>query len=347
MSSVAVPNAFLCPIRYEIMIEPVKTDCTELSMFQRIYNAIFVKQGFEGHVFEKLALTVWLNENSTCPVCRRKVNKVFFDKKMATKITQQFINVSEVNKTYFEKVKKDLDEDLTYLDIIEKNILTSFSNFDLIKEYLNGVFTHPKQVFKEIFYPASEINFYINNDNLERAEKITNRGFNRFSDPFSHKKNDFYRKIAQAYLNRSYSEMNLIKALRILYKVSYWSEETEKNNFFEEICCIAIRFDRLDIAEYSAEKISAYSDLAKREKCFHSIAKSYINKRFSDDSLNKAKIIATHKLEFVSNKTEILNLIALAYAKNNKYKDGFEVANSIANPVSRWLTYLRILFEKI
>ncbi|NGX34491.1 MAG: hypothetical protein K1060chlam1_00844 [Candidatus Anoxychlamydiales bacterium] len=343
-SSVVIPNHFQCSLTLELMAEPVKTDCKGSNtgnIFKRIYYALFSESSFNGHVFENLALASWRTTNTTCPICRQTINKVTYDQDMEKKIKEQFIKASEANKKYFEKVKKELEEEPSYLHVRDKRVLPPQSTLESIKKRFNSATTNPDQTFDEIFNVESVLTSCLRDDNLERAESIVDRGF--AFDFFDSRKDFYLKKIIKAYINRPYSSSNLQNAIRIIYKINWYDSRfpsREKNELLKTILRLSLNFDNLQMAEYAADRLSNIS-IHLQENNFASIADAYINRSYLDSNLNEAKRIVSTKTR-LSNSDYMLESIAIKYIENGKYKEAYQTVKSISTIFLKLIAYVTI-----
>lgn len=66
-SSINIPDEYMCPITHEIMLEPMKLEpCS--------------------HIFDKFAIETWSAKSSSCPLCRKNIDKITPDKELEKKI---------------------------------------------------------------------------------------------------------------------------------------------------------------------------------------------------------------------------------------------------------------------
>lgn len=102
-SNIKIPDEYMCPITHEVMLKPVKIEpCL--------------------HIFDMSAIQAWSAKSSSCPLCRKKIEKLTPDEELEKKICaiSEPIKMTPIKKTNLsEKAVNSLDLD----SVINKNYI--------------------------------------------------------------------------------------------------------------------------------------------------------------------------------------------------------------------------------
>ena len=87
---------FICPISMEIMEDPISASC--------------------GHIFDRKSIEAWLNEQNTCPICRKIIDFLSSETILREKIRQYKLNeqkmaLENTKRQAWEKVSQQLFEE--------------------------------------------------------------------------------------------------------------------------------------------------------------------------------------------------------------------------------------------
>ena len=205
------------------------------------------------------------------------------------------------------------------------------------------------QTYREILHPKSEARSCKRNNDLDRAEKIVDRGL--YFDFFNSKKEALYLSIAKAYFNRRYSDSNMINAIRIINKIffySYIDGANQKKELWENVFNKCLNNDSLKIAEYVSDIILAsgavVSSWFRASSHIELVARAYIDRNYTDANLDEAKRIISTKITDNNLKEELNTLFTFKYVENKKYKAAYESVKTMQVGFNRYITYIYLSF---
>ena len=314
---VNIPDEFSCPITQDVMISPVRTNCP----------APLNNRNFQGHVFEKLALANWFRQPRmqarNCPVCRKHITQVVPDTQLARKIQNEFVNVTQANKEYFERTKQELNNDYRHL-INQRVIPQTFQRF--ISSLPFQRVPQFNIVSEELAIQNMLLSLFSEQNNTPPSTDTTNRSSSSFRDRIKTFVRNALNKVERFFKNlfprpktsfELYSEVDrlvyngdLLQAQRVALQIT---EPEWKNLSFQEITNAYIRLrpfnlDNLEEAQKNAELIS---DASMKNDLLSYIAKGFLK----IENYRKA-LQATSKINHFWTRMKLYSLLPIFYILN-------------------------------
>ncbi len=351
--TIAVPEEFVCPITFDVMTNPVRTNCVEEKPKKStsLFSHIFTRNSDDscsGHFFERNALAAHLRKNNNnCPSCNQIITKAIPDEDLADRITREF---ASKQPSHFQAAKTEVSlnygnmKDLPIIPDAPATETPGFSNIGPSAEEeprpygespVSAAFSHrafdPYRLLYRARHPRRDsditkdkkVSEHIRNDHLALAENEANTIIS------SYYRNKAYKNISESALNNytSRSPEHLINARRVVSKIM---DQKIKDDHYFKIVQKAFPNHLLH-----AEAIShLITDSRLKNKAFKITA--YQNITLYTSSGNVALIkeverIANTIVTDPSIKQSILNVATNAYIKKDKLKKAQNLNNSITS----------------
>ncbi|NGX62607.1 MAG: hypothetical protein KR126chlam6_00005 [Candidatus Anoxychlamydiales bacterium] len=307
---IKIPTEFVDDVfTLEVMVDPYKiVDCD--------------------HGFEKLAIKKHLYfYDRVCPKCRAEISKIVPDEELAKKIQEEFVAISEANKTYFDKIKTALGNDKDYDSVRDKpdmpaKLITREDDLDVdaLVEALGD--SYPTDAQPIILHAISR-------GNLTYAEQLNDRM------PNAHYHKDFnYKLMIDEYIHLSIVDASFLKKAEKIYdKLTSNSKKSKFHKIFDAYLKTTYLIDAETFLD-KAIKAAIVTDTSYYSK----IIDIYLSKEFNLTNMQLALKTAS-KLSNAKTKESYITKITHKISDNKQYIDAFKSAKNISHFVGRLFLY--------